>query len=441
MLFNSWEYLLFFLIIWLLTLSCNRQGWTGWRNLILLLASYYFYGSFHYLYPILLLYVTVIAYWGGDRIYQRMQERKSARGCLTAVLVLSLLPLFFFKYIPLVHQNFWLPVGLSFFTFQALTYSMDIYRQILVPSQRILEVGLFIGFFPTLLSGPIERARNLIPQLRQAFPLSWETFCGGGQIFLWGLFKKVVIADRLSSYVDSVYASPLSQSGSTLALTAILYSFQIYCDFSGYASMAIGTGKALGISLSPNFRYPYFAVSIKDFWKRWHISLTSWFTEYVYLAVGGNRVSTLRWIINICFIFLLSGAWHGVTWSFLVWGGIHALFYLGEYYWGFKRKNIFYSLFVFLIVTLAWIFFRITNINQAGQIIYKISTNLLSPISLGSSAFTTLLSLLLLCLFILIEYLSFRGFSSRSRIAKTVFLLIMISLFGRGRSDFVYFQF
>lgn len=235
-----------------------------------------------------------------------------------------------------------MPIGLSFFTFQALSYSIDIYRGKIKPETSFINVALFVAFFPTLLSGPIERARNLLPQLRERLLFNEDNIIAGAKLFIWGLFKKVVIADRLAEYVNMIYGNPEAHTGSTLAITAVFYSFQIYADFSGYADMAIGSGRMMGIKLMENFNLPYCVNSFKEFWRRWHISLTSWFTEYVYISMGGNRVNKARWILNISTVFLLSGVWHGATYSFILWGMIHALLYLLEYYCGPKRPNIIY---------------------------------------------------------------------------------------------------
>ena len=257
---------------------------------------------------------------------------------------------------------------------------------------------------------------------------------------VWGMFKKVVIADRLADYVNIAYINPESQSGSTLALAAIFYSFQIYCDFSGYADMAIGSGKILGFKIMENFNFPYCVNTIKEFWRRWHISLTSWFTEYVYISMGGNRVSHIRWLLNISTVFLLSGIWHGATWSFIIWGAMHAIFYLCERQWGPKQPNSLYHLLVFVMVTLAWIFFRV-DFDKAILVVYKICSDLFSPVSMGMSAFSTLLTTILLVVFIVREYLLFKNKLPRKHAIEYVLLILCICLFGASSDQFVYFQF
>ncbi len=364
---------------------------------------------------------------------------------ISASVVLTLAPLISLKYAPAYTDSLWLPVGLSFFTFQALSYTLDVYRGKITQPFSLLDVALFTAFFPTLLSGPIERARNLIPQLQERFPITWDNTVAGAQLFAWGLFKKIVIADRIAEYVDKIYSHGLSESGSTLAITAALYSIQIYCDFSGYASMALGCGRMLGIRLTENFNFPYFADSIKDFWRRWHISLTSWFTEYVYISLGGNRVSKIHWICNISAVFLLSGIWHGATWSFVIWGAIHGVLYLIEHFTGLKDKWGIYRVFVFASVTLAWVFFRIPDTGHACSMIAKMFTGPWLPCGIIAHMEQTVLAMCLLCLmFIAVEWCLYKQWYSRHWLFQAVCfacLLVTTALFAVSSDKFVYFQF
>ncbi|OUO99743.1 MBOAT family O-acyltransferase [Barnesiella sp. An22] len=441
MLFNTFEYLFFFCIVFLLFVSTNNKNTLKLRNLFLLTASYYFYAQLHSWFVILLIYTTVVNYFCGSWIARDQQQGKSGKRFVTTAIVLSIAQLVFFKYAYLANPTILLPVGLSFFTFQALSYSIDIYRKKIEPEKNVVDIALFIAFFPTLLSGPIERARNLIPQLKEKTSVSWDNFKGGAGLFIWGVFKKVVIADRLAEYVNAVYFSPESHSGSTLALAALFYSFQIYCDFSGYADMAIGSGRVMGFKIMQNFNFPYCVNTFKEFWRRWHISLTSWFTEYVYISLGGNRVSQARWILNISLVFLLSGIWHGATWSFVLWGAMHAVFYLVERFWGPKRPNILYHLLVFVMITFAWIFFRIENSVEAWHVVTRICSDIISPVYWGSSTFSTLLTMLLLGIFMLREYLMYRNILPQKSAWEYLFLLLAIGLFGVSSDQFVYFQF
>lgn len=441
MLFNTFEFLLFFVVVFFLFVLTNREKTIILRNIILLGASFYFYAQLNIYFPLLLVYVCVITYISGYFIAKYIEESKKAKVLVAISTLLSLLPLVFFKYAYIWDKSILLPVGLSFFTFQGLTYTIDIYRKKIGIEKNIINYFLFISFFPSLLSGPIERARNMLPQYKNKTIIDWHNLVDGSALFICGMFKKVVIADRLADYVNLVYISPDSHTGSTLALAAVFYSFQIYCDFSGYADMAIGVGRVLGFRIMQNFLLPYCASTVKEFWRRWHISLTSWFTEYVYISLGGNRVPKYRWVINISLVFILSGIWHGATWSFVLWGAIHAVIYLIEHYICPKKPGVIYHLYVFIMVTFAWVFFRIENSGEAAHVIYKICTDLISPVYLGSSAFTTILTIALLLIFIIREWLEYRNIIKQKYIIEYVLLIIAIALFGVSSSQFVYFQF
>ena len=473
MLFNSFTFIGFFLVVLLLLvmeqLTTRR---VAVRNALLLAASYVFYGWFNVGFLLILLYVTLINYVTGHLLTKVEAHRKRTLG---VGVVLSLLPLLFYKYAAFIATNLHLllggeshadclhgwamPIGISFFTFQALSYSIDVYRGKITERYSLPDFMLFVSFFPTVLSGPIEKARNLLPQLRTYNPLSTSAFTEGAVTFIWGLFKKIVIADRLCVYVDWVYAGAEYQSGATLALAAVLYSIQIYCDFSGYSDMAWGVAKALGFDVTRNFRFPYFATTIKEFWRRWHISLTSWFTEYVYFSLGGNRVRLkARWVFNISMVFILSGIWHGASWNFLLWGALHAVYYLIEYACGLHRKGyetprllkVPATLLVFALVTLAWIFFRIEDFATATHVVGKIVTDIASPVAVGMSAFTLACNLLLVVIFLVFDGLLYKRCLIREdhfaqptlmNIVWVVALLLMLGLFSVSADNFVYFQF
>lgn len=441
MVFNSLEYAVFFVIVFAVFFIADYTRHIKFRNVFLLGASYYFYAQFHWWFIGLLVYVTLINYIFGRWIAARIEKSQSTRLQVTSAIILTLAQLVFFKYAYLAWSSILLPVGLSFFTFQALTYTIDIYRRKVCVEKNIVTFALFVAFFPTLLCGPIERARNMIKQLNLPSAMSWNLFSDGLGLFIWGLFKKVVIADRLAIYVNTVYFSPENYTGSSLALAAIFYSFQIYCDFSGYADMASGTARMLGFDIIRNFNLPYCVRTIKEFWRRWNISLTSWFTEYVYISMGGNRVSQARWILNISTVFLLSGIWHGATWSFIVWGAIHAVLYLIEYFLKIKNPNWIYHIFTFVSVTVAWIFFRIENIGEAAYVVSRIFSDIVSPIQWGSSTFATVLTVALLLIFVCREWLTFKGRFIRRAPIEYVLLMLCICLFGVSSDQFVYFQF
>lgn len=469
MLFNSFDFVFFFLIVGGGTLLLNRTHKLQARNVFLLLSSYIFYGTFNFYFLAILLFVTFVTYFGGLCL-SKVSNKKLLTGFVT---ILSLLPLVTFKYSYfLIHDvlclsfasdwstNLILPVGISFFTFQALTYTIDLYRGKIECCRDIIDYSLFVSFFPTVLSGPIEKARNLMPQFKKLQNVNLNDVITGIGFFAWGLFKKTVIADRLAQYVDWAYSSAAYVSGGTLALAAIFYSIQIYCDFSGYSDMAIGIARALGFRLSSNFNFPYFSTKIKDFWRKWHISLTSWFTEYVYFALGGNRVKIkIRWVFNISMVFLLSGIWHGAAWNFLLWGGIHALLYLTEYAMGLhlkehQYKNLFQKviagIYVFVTVSIAWVFFRVENIATAHEIFTKIVSGNILHIMPGASTMTFAINLVLLVLFGANEIILYRNRAfgdavvSRNTLVRYGWicsLLLLIALFGRSNDSFVYFQF
>ena len=480
MLFNTPEYFLFIPIVLLAYFLFPER----YKNIILLAASYFFYLHLKWPFGFLLMAVTIVNYICGRKIGLLLDtSRPSAKKWLIFSVVFSLAVLAYFKYAGFFVDsmvellNFFgvnahaptlkilLPVGISFYTFQALNYTIDVYRGKQVVEKSFVNYALFVSFFPTILSGPIERSTNMLKQFAARRNFSYENLLEGGKLIIWGLFKKMVIADRLASYVDWAYANSNSQTGSTLLLASVFYTFQIYCDFSGYSNIAIGSARMLGFRLMQNFNLPYFADSIRKFWKRWHISLTSWFTEYVYFSLGGNRVKKNRWVFNIAAIFLLSGLWHGAAWSFIVWGALHAVYYLTEHYinGGLKKAGWHDTLagsrllkwsrivLCFSLVNLAWIPFRITDFNQAFYITRKIFTNCSGIPSLGGSSASTLSTVFLLFIFIFIEILQYKGYVSHY-FSKSKFpvwvrclfyasLAILIALFGVTSSQFVYFQF
>lgn len=480
MFFNSYSFVLFFLSLLVGVLliqwspGVQEHKKLRWRNIILLVSSYYFYAFLRWEYLLLLLLTTLINYYCGQKLGKLTEKKEKKKYVFLAVFV-SIGILAYFKY-----ANFFidsvvsalsllgiapqlslakiaLPIGISFFTFQALSYTLDVYNGKMQARKSFVDVALYVSFFPTILSGPIERGRNLIPQIEEYTPLRLSECIEGGKQFLWGLFKKIVIADRLAAYINIVYGgSPEDFSSMTLLMAAVLYSFQIYTDFSGYSDMAIGIGRVLGFRLMTNFKFPYFATSIKEFWKRWHISLTSWFTEYVYIPMGGNRVSEVRWLINISAVFLLSGLWHGANWTFILWGALHTVYYLVEHYyrkwkpvfllmekpWLRRLSNLVSVVLVFVLVTIAWVFFRVEDFSKACAIVSRF-TDLSGGLYWGMSAFTTMLALFLLFLFFCMEWLLYRQIKLPwvlNAMAYAV-VLAMTVLFSVTSGGFVYFQF
>jgi len=334
MLFNSLEFYMFFAVVFLFWLAVpSRLRW-----LPLLVASYIFYFTWKPWYSLILLFCTAGTWLLTNKIIE-VKNAAHKKRLLVVALCINLCPLLFFKYTnffndslcslfllfgfscPMSRFDILLPVGISFYTFQAVSYCVDVYQGRIEPERHAGIFALYMAFFPKLISGPIERGANLLPQLRKPGLFQNRLFLSGIQLFFWGLFKKIVIADRLGMYVDMVFGHPHDYWGKTVILAAWFFTLQIYCDFSAYTDMAIGCGRIFGIELSQNFNFPYLARSVAEFWKRWHITLTSWFRDYVYVPLGGNRMSTGRWAFNIMAVFLLSGLWHGAAWTFVLWGG------------------------------------------------------------------------------------------------------------------------
>jgi D-alanyl-lipoteichoic acid acyltransferase DltB (MBOAT superfamily) len=395
-------------------------------------------------------------------------EKEKKKAIIVIGVVLTLIPLLGYKYlhflltdILLLSHTDWchwiLPVGISFFTFQALTYTIDYYRGKVTEKAEILDYALFVSFFPTILSGPIERSRTLLPQLMQLSRFNMALLLNGVELFLWGLFKKIVIADRISVFVTGLYAEPHIYSGNSYMLAIAIYSIQIYCDFSGYSDMAIGVGRMLGFNLRKNFDYPYFSTSIKSFWRKWHISLTSWFTEYLYIACGGNRVAKWRWYLNIGLVFVVSGIWHGAAWTFVIWGMMHALLYLIEHVMNQSQPNcknwaetVVRGMAVFVMVSLAWVFFRADSFYHAMDIIGSCKEPWGGWFKNGSSMSFAVL-IMSISLFGMLDLLCYNRIVKLTEatdspyrwanIIFVVFIALYTSLFGISGIKFVYFQF
>ena len=392
-LFNSLEFLFFLPIVFALYWLC--AGRANLRNLVIVIASYAFYGWWDYRFLALLALSTASSYASGIAI-EKCQERKTAKWICAANVVFNLSILAFFKYFNFFGENFarmmdmlgwhtdWvmldilLPVGISFYTFQAIAYTIDVYRRSTTASHNPITFAAFISFFPQLVAGPIERAGTMIHQFSGKVRFS-QKFYDGMRQMLWGFFKKMVIADNCAVFVDMVWDKYDVLNGSTMLLAAVFFTFQIYGDFSGYSDIAIGTGKLFGIDLSTNFKTPYFATNIGDFWRRWHISLMSWFRDYIYIPLGGSRVSKIITARNILLVFALSGLWHGANWTFVTWGIYHAILLIAYSLFISKIKlpksaitSVIGALLTFAAATIGWIIFRSADINEAWGIISKI---------------------------------------------------------------------
>ena len=366
------------------------------QNLFIVVVSYIFYGWWDWRFLLLIAFTSIGSYSTGILIERYRKHPRKAKIINVLNIVVNLLILGVFKYYDFFVTSFAdlflrgrtdgllleviLPVGISFYTFQALSYSIDVYRGNIEPTRDVIQFFAYVSFFPQLVAGPIERATNLLPQFAKPRKFEYETGVDGMRQILWGLFKKMVVADNCAIYVDQVFSSYQNQSGSTLLLAAVLFAFQIYGDFSGYSDIAIGTAKLFGIKLMRNFNVPYFSRDIAEFWRRWHISLTTWFRDYVYIPLGGSRCSKVKIVRNTFVIFLLSGFWHGANWTFIAWGAYHALLFLPLILLGKNRKyrdviaerhflpswkELGQVLLTFFLVVMGWIIFRASSINEA----------------------------------------------------------------------------
>ena len=397
MLFNSFNFFIVFPFIFLLYWIIPSK-WNSVKKWWLILVSYLLYMNWNASFAIVLLFVTIITFLGAKLIYENSHKSKCAK-LVSIFSILALLPLLIFKYYNFVNEsttklleyagihfslsglNWAVPIGISFYTFQALGYMLDVYYGRIKPENNFTTYVLFCSFFPQTASGPISKASELLPQIKVFHPFRYEQAREGLQILLWGIFLKVVVADRLGIYVDTVYENYIHYSGLTCFIASVFYSFQIYGDFAGYSLMAVGIGKCLGFDLVNNFQRPYLATSVTDFWKRWHISLTRWLTLYVYIPLGGSRCSKIRHYWNIMLTFLVSGLWHGANWTFVIWGAIHGLLQIAEKLGGIDPKGKYAQsfflnrikvvriLFTFLLVNFAWVFFRAPSLNDACEIL------------------------------------------------------------------------
>jgi alginate O-acetyltransferase complex protein AlgI len=474
--FISPEYVIFFCTVipfffWL----PHRHRW-----LLLLITSYFFYGYGNVQYVPLLIFTTLTDYTAAVMI-QRSKAERSRRLWLCLSLGMNLGVLFFFKYfnffnasaanvlgVPPVLHHFALPIGISFYTFQSMAYVIDVFRRYLDAEPDLGIMATFVVFFPQLVAGPIERAPNLLPQFHVKHFFNEDRTVAGLQLILWGFFKKVVIADRMAIYVNAVYNNVESHSGLPLLLATFFFAFQIYCDFSGYSDIAIGTAKIMGFDLMDNFRQPYLSQSIREFWARWHISLSTWFRDYLYIPLGGNRVSLPRNLLNLFIVFVVSGLWHGAGWTFVIWGVLHGLGVVlvtllhqtkvnlmpGTSWWMVLMRVII----TFIFVDFAWIFFRANSFADAQYIVSHLfvftGSDIFAPFekSLLSNQIEFYLS------FALIGFLIFVDYINAHRPLETMFarmaliprwsvywfigaVVIFSGLYGSGAGQFIYFQF
>lgn len=467
MVFNSIQFAIFLPIVFVLywTLKNNLKL----QNLFVVITSYIFYGWWDWRFLILIAFTSFCS-WGSALLIEKMSKPKF---WLTLNIVINLLILCVFKYFNFFVGGFCdlfgltntvvlkviLPIGISFYTFQALSYSIDVYRKNIAPTRDVVAFFAYVSFFPQLVAGPIERATNLLPQFEKQRVFNYDIAVDGCRRILWGLFKKMVIADNCAVYVDDVWKDYASQNASTLVLAAILFAFQIYGDFSGYSDIAIGSAKLFGIKIKDNFLTPYFSRNVAEFWKRWHISLNTWFVDYVYIPLGGNREGRWKTIRNTLVIFLLSGLWHGANWTYVGWGLYHVLLFLPLILVGATKKyegvatikQVPFILLTFILVTIGWILFRATSINDA----YQYLCHILDPSILSIPWLKTRLWYIptfgSICLMLMIEWLGrtknypLEILQSAPKVIRILtyysIILITMLLHSRESVQFIYFQF
>lgn len=410
MLFNSYEFAVFFAVVYCLYLLANHER----QNWLLLAASYYFYGSWDWRFLSLIICSTLIDFFCGQKI-AASNIRGVRKRFLAISVICNLSFLGFFKYFNFFAESFQvllngmgltvnpvllniiLPVGISFYTFQTMSYTIDIYRGQLQPTRNLRDFALFVAFFPQLVAGPIERAKRLLPQVTTPRKLGFDQFFEGVFLIYWGLFQKVFVADNLAKIVDPVYAESGVQNGALVLIATYAFAFQIFCDFAGYSNIARGVSKCLGFDIMVNFKLPYFAKNPSDFWRRWHISLSSWLRDYLYIPLGGNRNGTWRTYKNLMLTMLLGGLWHGAGWTFVVWGAYQGLLLVGHRLmvsliaWmpvqveRFQNKlsELFKILIFFQLVCIGWVFFRAQSLEQALDLLESIVTNFTISSGLG----------------------------------------------------------
>lgn len=486
MLFNSLEFLVFLPVVFALYWLIPKRG-LSIQNLLVVGASYLFYGWWDWRFLSLILFSTVVDYTLGIAISNQSKERNK-KLLLYLSLATNLGILGFFKYynffldnltdslsvlgfeLNMTTLNIILPVGISFYTFQTLSYTIDVYRKRMEPTRDFVAFAAFVSFFPQLVAGPIERATNLLPQFVKARNFDYQLAVNGCRQILWGFFKKVVIADNCSVYANDLFATYDQHSGITLIMGALFFTFQIYCDFSGYSDIAIGTSRLFGFNLMQNFAFPYFSRDIAEFWRRWHISLSTWFRDYLYIPLGGSKGGTAMKVRNTFAIFVVSGFWHGANWTFIVWGLLNAIYFLPLLLTNKNRSNIgavahgrllpsitdvFKMGLTFGLTVIAWVFFRAENVGHAFAYLKQMASSLLSKAAiidgynyvyweLGATLPLSILGLLT------VEWLNRDGQFGLDRMPKnlavrwTIYALVLFAIQFLGNfneTEFIYFAF
>ena len=475
MLFNSYGFIGFFPLIcvlyWAIRAIGGAQRTLYFRNMLLLVGSYYFYMCWQPKYAILLFVSTFVTY-SAARLISGSNSQRQKKAWLTTAIVLNLAILFFYKYFNFAAETITsvmsmagiaihipgldvlLPVGISFYIFQALGYSIDVYRGSVPAEKDFFTYALFVSFFPQLVAGPIERSTNLLPQFKEDHKFNYDFAISGFKLMLWGYFMKLCIADRAALYVDPVFNNLASHEGYSTLIASVLFTIQIYGDFAGYTFIAIGCGRILGFNLNDNFRRPYFAVSVTDFWRRWHISLSTWLRDYVYFPLGGSRTTKAKTYRNLLITFGVSGLWHGANWTFVLWGLIHGIAMCVERALGYSKKSfqswnkVLHIVVTLCLINFAWVLFRANTISDAIIAIHHIFKP--SDFTLVNGIFTAFLVIIAtLVVFVKESVEEFHGNTSSifqksfiSNYVWPIFLLICIGLLGVfDGGQFIYFQF
>ncbi|MGI9530326.1 MBOAT family O-acyltransferase [Lutimonas sp.] len=483
MLFNSIDFAIFLPIVFVLYWFVAQRN-LKLQNALIVVASYVFYGWWDWRFLSLIIFSTVVDYLVGQKL--RTEQESSKRKILlwTSIFV-NLGFLGFFKYYNFFLENFVdafslfgiqinsrslniiLPVGISFYTFQTLSYTIDVYKKKLEPTQDFMAFSAFVCFFPQLVAGPIERATNLLPQFYKKRTFIYDKAVDGMRQILWGLFKKVVIADNCGEFANQIFNNSADMNGSTLVLGAIFFTFQIYGDFSGYSDIAIGTSRLFGFDLKQNFATPYFSRDIAEFWRRWHISLSTWFRDYLYIPLGGSKGGTWMKVRNTFAIFLVSGFWHGANWTFIIWGALNALYFLPLLLTNNNRKNLgvvaegklfpsvkelFAILSTFALTVFAWIFFRAENVGQAFGYIRGIFSETLFEYPFFNNRSNSINIIILICFLLCVEWLgrtnqfAIENLKNKPKLIRRIFyflILFILLIYGnyKGEVEFIYFQF
>jgi len=481
MLFNSIDFAIFLPIVFILYWFVTNKNLTL-QNSLIVVASYLFYGWWDWRFLSLITFSIVVDYFMGI-LLGKEENRRKRKLLLWVSIVVNLGFLGFFKYYNFFVDNFIaafslfgrefkasslniiLPVGISFYTFQTLSYTIDVYRQKIEPTKDFIAFAAFVSFFPNLVAGPIERATNLLPQFYTKRTFEYSKAADGLRQMLWGFFKKIVIADNCAEFANQIFNNSADMNGSTLVLGALFFTFQIYGDFSGYSDIAIGTSRLFGFNLMRNFNFPYFSRDIAEFWRRWHISLSTWFRDYLYIPLGGSRGGTWMKIRNTFIIFIVSGFWHGANWTFIVWGALNAVYFLPLLLTNKNRnhmetvaqgklipglKEFLSMVLTFGLTVFAWIFFRAESLGHAISYISGIFSSSLFSIPHFKDATMLTPTLLLVLFFIVIEWLgresqnAIQNLLTKNRIARWSFyylILLLIFIFAGSSQEFIYFQF